>query len=106
MKIFEIALSAVLGATLGVALTYFVLDSRMSRMEERLAVVSPVASIDFLSIANNAPPEGLSDRVMKQKLDSLREKAESLSQQGFIVLRHEQLYSVPEGLVIRDTSGE
>lgn len=106
MKVFEIALSAILGATLGVALTYFVLDGRMTSMEDRLALMTPVASVDFLSIANNAPPEGLNDRVMKEKLDSLREKAESLRQQGFIILRHEKLYSAPDGLVIRDPSGE
>jgi hypothetical protein len=102
MKVYEIALSSILGATLGVALTYFVLDGRMDALKEKVDQVTPVATVDFLSIAQNAPPEGLKDREMKQKLDSLKAKAQALADRGFVVLRHEHVYSAPEGLVIRD----
>jgi len=51
MKIFEISLSAILGATLGVVLTYFVLDGRMDALEAQVNQVTPIATVDFLSIA-------------------------------------------------------
>jgi len=102
MKIFEISLSAILGATLGVVLTYFVLDGRMDALEAQVNQVTPIATVDFLSIAQNAPPQGLSDRQMKEKLDALKSQADDLASKGFVVLRQEQVYSVPDGLIIRD----
>ncbi|MBU2952243.1 hypothetical protein [Marinobacter sp. F3R08] len=102
MKIFEIALSSILGATLGVALTYFVLDGRIDALKAKVDQVTPVATVDFLSIAQNSPPEGLTDSVMKRKLDNLKTQAQALADRGFVVLRHEHVYSAPKGLVVRD----
>jgi len=39
---------------------------------------------------------------MKEKLDALKSQADDLASKGFVVLRQEQVYSVPDGLIIRD----
>lgn len=102
MKVFEITLSTILGATVGVALGYFVMDKRISSLEEQLALTTPIATVDFLSIAQNAPAGGYKDAELKEKLDGLKQRAEQLKDMGFVVLRHEQVYAAPDSLIIRD----
>lgn len=103
MKVFEIALSSILGATLGVAITYVALDSRLDSIEKEVSLMTPVAVVDFLSIANSSPSKGLTDTEMKRRIDALESRSKKLADQGFVVLRHEKLYSAPEGIVIKHT---
>lgn len=102
MKIFEIALSAILGATIGVAITYVTLDSRLEAVEKRVSVLTPVAVVDFLSIAANSPREGLTNSEVNRRMNELQERADTLIEQGFVILRSEKIYSAPEGLTIQD----
>lgn len=83
------------------AITYIALDSRLSSVEEKVSVMTPVAVVDFLSIANKTPGKALSDSELKRRIDLLETRSNKLADQGFVVLRSEKLFSAPEGIVIR-----
>lgn len=106
MRVFEITLSSILGAALGVALSYYVLDGRLSAIENKLDQTSPVAVIDFFSIAKQGVNRELSDDEMKRRVDELRAKAQRLADQGFVVLRHGSIHSAPERVILRDVDNE
>jgi|SRR5690554_2700218 len=100
MKLYETVIAAVLGGVIGCIATYLLLNERVSKLEQEVGYMTPVAVIDFFSIAE-AYSEGAPVEVIDEEMRKLSLKAQKLAGQGFLIIQSDAAYSVPSEILIR-----
>jgi hypothetical protein len=95
----SIAISAILGAVGGAVLSYFVMDHRMSDIDERLLQSPPVVVVDFAQMAMRFPegatPEEVEGLMMETNRLVLR-----LQEAGYLVLDAGAVLAAPVDLYL------
>ncbi|QCF28141.1 hypothetical protein [Hydrocarboniclastica marina] len=100
MNILEVASTAILGAALGAGVTFFLVNDRITALEQESQLRAPVATVDFTSIAEGFP-NGADNQAIDREIKKLQVQANQLMEQGFIVLNHGSVYAAPSGLTVR-----